>query len=152
MDLLSRGAALALAGLGLGAAPVAAQDIANGELQFGRQCVACHVVRDEDGRVLAGRNARTGPNLHGLEGRKLGSVEGFRYGDAITALGERGVEWNEERFVAYVMDPTAWLRAELDDRRARGKMAYRVRDAKDAADIYAYLTGLAPAESAEAQQ
>ncbi|MGR3465118.1 c-type cytochrome [Limimaricola sp.] len=148
MNLLSRSAALALAGLGLMQAPAQAQDIANGEVQFGRQCVACHVVRDPEGRVLAGRNARTGPNLHGLEGRVMGSVEGFRYGDALDEMQARGVTWNEERFLGYVQDPTAWLRAELDDRRARGKMAYRVRDPQDAADIYAYLRELSGARAA----
>ncbi len=139
MNLLSRSAAMALAGLGLWSAPALAQDVANGEMQFGRQCVSCHVVQDPDGRVLAGRNARTGPNLYGLEGRVIGSVEGFRYGDAIEELNARGLQWSEERFLGYVQDPTAWLRAALDDRRARGKMAYRVRDPQNAADIYAYL-------------
>ncbi|EYD73062.1 c-type cytochrome [Limimaricola hongkongensis] len=148
MKLLSRGAALALAGFGLLQAPAQAQDIANGEMQFGRQCVACHVVRDPEGQVLAGRTARTGPNLHGLEGRVIGSVEGFRYGDALGELRARDVTWNEERFLGYVQDPTAWLRRTLDDRRARGKMAYRVRDPQDAADIYAYLRSLSGARAA----
>ncbi|MGR3499035.1 MAG: c-type cytochrome [Limimaricola soesokkakensis] len=142
MNLLSRGTALALAGLGLWSAPATAQDVANGEVQFGRQCVACHVVRDPEGRVLAGRNARTGPNLYGIEGRVIGSVEDFRYGDAMIRLRDRGMEWDEESFLGYVTDPTAWLRATLDDRRARGKMAYQVRDPQDAADIYAYIEGL----------
>jgi len=52
------------------------------------------------------------------------------------------MEWDEESFLGYVTDPTAWLRATLDDRRARGKMAYQVRDPQDAADIYAYIEGL----------
>ncbi len=137
-----------LAALGLFgalAAPAAAQDVASGEMQFSRQCVACHVVKSPDGETLAGRNARTGPNLYGLEGRALGSVDGFRYGDAIQKLGLDGVVWNEERFVAYVQDPTAWLRGQLGDRRARGKMAYQVRDPQVAADLYAYLKSLAPA-------
>ena len=57
--------------------------------------------------------------------------------------------WTEENFVAYVQDPTAWLRAALDDRRARGKMAFRVRDPQAAADIYAYLETLASRQQAE---
>ncbi|GAD54262.1 c-type cytochrome [Limimaricola cinnabarinus] len=142
MNLLSRSAALALAGLGLWSAPALSQDIANGEMQFGRQCVSCHVVQDPDGRVLAGRNARTGPNLYALDGRVIGSVEGFRYGEAMEEMKARGVEWTQERFTGYVQDPTAWLRAALDDRRARGKMAYRVRDPQNATDIFAYLASL----------
>lgn len=114
-------------------------DAEAGERQFNRQCVACHVVADADGEVLAGRNARTGPNLYGIAGRELGVIDGFRYGDAIVELGEAGTTWTEAGFVGYVQDPTGWLRAELDNNRARGKMAYRVRDEQDAIDIYAFL-------------
>jgi len=121
-------------------------DAAAGEEQFNRQCVACHIVADADGEVLAGRNARTGPNLYGVAGRQLGVVEDFRYGDPIVELGETGAVWTEEAFVGYVQDPTGWLREQLDDNRARGKMAYRVRDAEEATNIYAYLSTFAPAE------
>ena len=114
-------------------------DAAAGEEQFNRQCVACHVVADASGEVLAGRNARTGPNLYGVAGRPIGSVEDFRYGDAIIELGETGAVWTEEAFVGYVQDPTGWLRETLDNRRARGKMAYQVRDEAQAYDLYAYL-------------
>lgn len=128
------------------AAPAFAQDLtptigdaANGEEQFNRQCVACHIVADADGNVLAGRNSRTGPNQYGLIGRVIGSVEDFDYSDGLVELGEAGEVWNEENFVAYVQDPTGWLREKLDDRRARGKMAYQVRAEQDAFDLYAYL-------------
>lgn len=118
-------------------------DAAAGEEQFNRQCVACHVVADASGEVLAGRNAKTGPNLYGLGGRALGSVEGFRYGDSIVELGEAGTVWTEETFVGYVQDPTQWLRDTLDNRRARGKMAYKVREEAQAYDLYAFLSTFA---------
>jgi cytochrome c len=134
------------AALAILAAPAFAQDLAptlgdaaNGEEQFNRQCVACHIVADADGNVLAGRNSRTGPNQYGLVGRSLGSVEGFSYSDGLVALGEAGEVWNEENFVGYVQDPTGWIREKLEDRRARGKMAYQVRAEQDAYDLYAYL-------------
>lgn len=114
-------------------------DAAAGEEQFNRQCVACHVVADASGEVLAGRNARTGPNLFGLAGRQIGAEADFRYGDAIVELGETGAVWTEEAFVGYVQDPTGWLRETLDNRRARGKMAYQVRQEDQAYDLYAYL-------------
>ena len=114
-------------------------DAAAGEEQFNRQCVACHVVADADGNVLAGRNAKTGPNLFGVAGRQIGSVEGFRYGDPIVEVGSDGTVWTEESFVGYVQNPTDWLRETLDDRRARGKMAYQVRQEEQAYDLYAYL-------------
>lgn len=114
-------------------------DAAAGEEQFNRQCVACHIVADASGEVLAGRNARTGPNLYAIAGRAKGSVEDFRYGDSLIELGEGGSVWTEESFVAYVQDPTGYLREALDDRRARGKMSYQVREEAQAYDIYAYL-------------
>ena len=70
--------------------------------------------------------------------------EGFRYGKSLQQAAEAGVTWDQENFVAYVQDPTKWLRATLDDSRARSKMAYRVRKDNEALDIYAYLASLAP--------
>nr|WP_241962904.1 c-type cytochrome [Thalassorhabdomicrobium marinisediminis] len=143
---------MTIAAAALLAAPVLADghaptgDAEAGEEQFGRQCVACHVVRDDDGEVLAGRNARTGPNLHGLAGRQIASLEDFRYSDALIELGEEDRVWTEEAFVAYVQDPTGWLREELDNNRARGKMAYRVRSEEDALDLYAFLATFDPVE------
>ncbi len=123
-------------------APVSAYaegDVAAGEEQFNRQCVSCHVIRDADGEVLAGRSAKVGPNLYGLPGMTLGTVEGVRYGDSLVAAGEAGAIWDEETFVAYVQNPTDWLRETLDDRRARSKMAYQVRDEQQARDMYAFI-------------
>lgn len=134
---------------GMMTAPALAQeatgDAAAGEEAFG-QCATCHVVVDDAGETLAGRNARTGPNLYGVAGRQAGIVEDFRYGDDMVKAGEAGLSWTEEDFVAYVQDPTGYLREVLDDRRARGKMAYKVRDEAEAVNLYAYLESLgAPA-------
>lgn len=125
-------------------------DAEAGEAAF-NQCQTCHVVKNDDGETLAGRNARTGPNLYGIIGRQAGSVDGFRYSDAMVEAGEAGLIWNEVDFVPYVMDPTAHLREYLDDRRARGKMAYKVRDEDDAKNLYAYLVSIGPELDEEAQ-
>lgn len=117
-------------------------DVANGETMFSRQCVACHVVVNDAGETLAGRTARTGPNLYALPGRLLGSVEGFRYGSALASLGETGQTWDEAAFVGYVQDPTPWLREATGDDSSRGKMSFKVRQESDAYDMYAYLTSL----------
>ena len=124
----------------------ASGDAEAGEQQFNRQCIACHVVANADGEVLAGRSARTGPNLFAIAGRQLGSVEGFRYGDSIVELGESGSVWTEEAFIGYVQDPTSWLREALENDRARGKMAYRVRNEQDALDMFAFLATLGTTE------
>jgi cytochrome c len=121
-------------------------DAAAGEESFS-QCQTCHVVADADGEVLAGRNAKTGPNLYGILGRQAGSVEGFRYGKSIVEAGENGLMWDEETFVGYVQDPTPWLREHLDDKRARGKMAFKVKTEEDARNLWAYIVSLAPVES-----
>lgn len=141
----------------MAATPVFAEGHASGDAEaggeaFNRQCVACHVVVDDNGETLAGRNAKTGPNLYGIAGRTIGSVEGFRYGKSIVEIGEGGAVWDEANFVGYVQDPTGWLRETLDDKKARGKMAFKVRDEGDAANLYAYLVSLAPAADGEAME
>lgn len=114
-------------------------DAAAGEQQFARQCVSCHVVQNEAGEVLAGRNARTGPNLWQAVGNRPAHVEGFAYSSAMKAYGESGVLWAEDNLVHYLLDPTAHLREALGDSSARSKMAYKVRDEGQARDIAAYL-------------
>ena len=117
--------------------PAPTGDAAAGEKEF-RQCQSCHVVRAPDGEVLAGRAARTGPNLHGVVGRVAGSVEDYAYSDLMEAAGEAGLVWDEADFVPYVMDPTGHLR-EVSGDDGRGKMTYRVRKDEDAHDLYAFL-------------
>ena len=90
-------------------------------------CQACHVVVDGEGNTIAGRKAKTGPNLYGIIGRKAGSAEGFRYGRAIVSAGEAGLIWDEEHLIEYLLDPKKFLQTYLDDRAARSKMTYKVR-------------------------
>ncbi|WP_377513014.1 c-type cytochrome [Octadecabacter sp. R77987] len=145
MNVLKIAAALTVIAGSAFAESHASGDAANGETLFARQCVACHVVADAEGEVLAGRNAKVGPNLFGIAGATPGTVEDFRYGDAIVAAGETGAVFDEATFVAYTMDPTAWLRDVTEDARARSKMSFKVRSETDAADLYAYLATFAPA-------
>lgn len=121
----------------------ASGDAAAGESAF-RQCQSCHVVADADGNVLAGRAAKTGPNLYGLLGRTAGTVDGFRYGDDLVAAGEGGLVWDEASFVEYAQDPTAFLRATLDDNGARSKMTFKVRKEEDAVNLWAFIVSLSP--------
>lgn len=145
---------IALAATTLAAAPVLADghaatgDVAAGEEAFNKQCVSCHVVVNEAGDTLAGRNAKTGPNLYAVAGRAAGAIEDFRYGTGIEEAAEKGLVWTEETFVAYVQDPTGYLREFTENRRARGKMSYKVRSEEDATNLYAYLFSLAEGEEA----
>src|SRR3990172_2488840 len=78
--------------LGAGAA-LADGDAAKGETVF-KKCKACHTLE-------AGKN-RVGPSLAGLFGRAAGTVEGFKYSDAMMAS---GITWDEDSLKNYITDP-----------------------------------------------
>lgn len=125
-------------------APAFAQgDPVAGEVIF-KQCQACHVVADPEGNVLAGKAAKTGPNLYGVVGRVAGTVEGFRYGDDLIAAGAAGLVWDEALLTEYVQDPSAFLKKTLNDKGAVGKMLFKVKKPEDAANVVAYIASLAP--------
>ena len=134
----------ALAVLAVTASPAfAAGDAVKGEASF-KQCQTCHSVVDAAGEVLAGKGAKVGPNLFGVFGRAAGSLEGFKYGDSIVAMGAAGLIWDEANFVAYVQDPGAFLKDKLADKSAKTKMAFKAKNAEMAADLYAYLAQFSP--------
>lgn len=119
----------------------ASGDAAAGEAVF-NQCVACHVVTNDAGETLAGRNGRVGPNLYNIAGRAAGSIEGFRYSPAMQAAGEAGIVWDEANFVAYLQNVNSFLQTATGDARARGAMALRDPGEQAAKDVYAYLVSL----------
>jgi len=139
--LLAAAATLLTAPVAMADHHAASGDAAAGEAAF-RQCIACHVVVNDDGETLAGRNGRQGPNLYGIAGRMVGSIEDFRYSPGLTALMEAETEWTEENFVAYVQDPTGYIREASGDDGLRGSMSFRVRSEEDAVNLYAYLFSL----------
>lgn len=138
---ITAGAAILLA------LPAFAQDVeitgdaAAGEKVF-RQCQTCHVVADADGNTLAGKAAKTGPNLYGIVGEPLGAVEGFAFSDAMVTAGEQGAIWDEASLVSYLQDPTKFLKDTLGDSKARSKMSFRVRKEEDAKNVIAYIYSL----------
>lgn len=147
---------LAAAALALSAAPALAQEVdltATGDADAGeaafRQCQTCHVVVNDEGETLAGRASKTGPNLYKVAGRTAGTVEGFRYSSGLTSAGEKGLVWTEETFMAFVQDPTPYLREYLGDASARSNMTFKVRSEDDAKNLYAYLLKLGGGEDGE---
>ncbi len=123
--------------LALAAPAFADGDAAAGEREF-RVCAACHVIDDPDGNRIAGRGAKTGPNLYNIVGRTAGTYENFRYRDALPAAGEAGLVWDAEALAAYIPDPQGFLREFTGDDSVRSAMAaQRVRNMDD---LIAFLT------------
>ena len=78
----------------LATAPSRAEgDADKGKKVFGK-CMACHTTE-------AGKN-KTGPSLHGVIGRKSGSLEGFTYSDAMK---NAGITWDEAELDKYLTNP-----------------------------------------------
>jgi cytochrome c len=95
-------------------------DPAAGEKVFNK-CKACHVADEAQNRV--------GPHLVGLFGRQAGSVEGFKYSDAMKGS---GVTWSEETISEYIADPRGYIKG--------NRMAFvGLKDEEDIANLVAYL-------------
>jgi cytochrome c len=96
-------------------------DLDNGEAKFAL-CKACHTV-------IAGGESGVGPNLHGVFGRKAGSVAGFNYSDGLKAA---GFTWDVDHLDKWLTDPRGMI--------PTTKMTYiGVKDANDRRDVIAYL-------------
>jgi len=110
-------------------APYNTADLANGESKFAL-CSTCHTT------AQGGPNM-TGPNLHGVFGRKAASVADFKYSDALKAT---GWTWDPAHVDTWITDP----KVALPDT----KMTFvGLKDPKDRTDVIAYLmvlTGYKP--------
>jgi len=96
-----------------------------GDAQHGTQvfaqCKICHSLE-------AGKNM-VGPSLHGLIGRKAGSVPGFAYSPAMK---NSNVTWNNDTLSKYLTDPKAFIPGD--------KMAFTgIKDPSKLGDLLAYL-------------
>lgn len=119
---------LAAAAIALGATVAAtsasAQNAENGEAVF-KVCKACHQVGP------SAKNA-VGPVLNGIVGRKASAVEGYNYSEASKEAAAGGLVWTEDKLLAYLEKPAAFM--------PKTKMAFAgVRDEADRKDLIAYL-------------
>jgi cytochrome c len=113
-----------VAGMATAAGPAAAQsgDAAKGARVFNTQCKACHTL-EKDGA------STTGPNLHGLFGRKAGTEGGYASSDAMK---NSGIVWDDATVAEYSRDPKGKVPGT--------KMLYNgVKNAGQLADLVAYL-------------
>jgi len=79
--------------------PYSQGDAGKGAAIFKRSCALCHTVG-------AGEPNKVGPNLHGLFGRKTGSVDGFSY---TAANVKKGVVWGEDTLFDYLENPKKYI-------------------------------------------
>jgi cytochrome c len=66
------------------------------ELAFNDHCRECHSFVKDDNRL--------GPTLHGVVGRKAGSVPGYGYSQSVK---ESGVTWDEATLDKWIANPDA---------------------------------------------
>lgn len=127
---LAAGLAMAFAlTLGAGQA-LAAGDAAKGEKVF-KKCKACH-------SIAAGKN-KVGPSLAGVVGRKAGSAAKYKYSKSMKAAGEKGLVWDEASIAEFIGNPSKFLKEYLGDKKARSKMALKLRKQADRDNVISYL-------------
>ena len=119
-------ASLALVGLvastAVAGAPAPAGDAVKGKAVFAR-CAICHDLNPGVQKM--------GPNLHGLFGRKAGTVAGFNYSPAMKSA---KITWSPTTLDSYVTSPAKAIPG--------NKMAFAgLATPADRANLIAYLQG-----------
>ena len=100
-------------------------DAARGEKKF-EECAACHKIAPGEDNV--------GPSLHGVFGRKAGTLADFRYSPA---LKRSGITWTAQTLDTFLADPQKVVPA--------NRMPYAgLAEASDRADLIAYLQNAFP--------
>ena len=66
----------------------------DGQVAYNNACRTCHSFKPDDNRL--------GPTLHGIVGRKAGSIEGFAFSPSMKAS---GITWDEATLDKFITDP-----------------------------------------------
>ena len=97
-----------------------AADPVNGRKVF-KKCAACHSLQEDKNKI--------GPSLYNLLGRKVGSVEGYKYSKAMK---NSGVVWDEESLDKFLTKPRKFI--------PKTKMSFRgIKKKSLRDDIISYL-------------
>jgi cytochrome c len=116
-----RGLWIAALSIAASAEATLAQDLEAGEAVF-KKCTPCHSIGE-------GAANKVGPVLNGLDGRKAGTVEGYKYSEANQGS---GITWNKDTFKEYIKDPRAKIKGT--------KMVFPgIKSDEDIANLWAYL-------------
>lgn len=121
--------ALALMGVAAQAQPAPARewtspppgDVVRGAALYQERCTACHAVDSN----------KIGPAHRGVLGRRFGSLPGYRYSDE---LARSRLRWTPQTLNAWLQDPEELV--------AGQRMGFQVDDARERADLIAYLATL----------
>jgi cytochrome c len=100
-------------------------DPVHGKVIFNR-CMVCHTIQPGANHI--------GPSLHGVVGRKAGSIPDFSYS---TANKKSGIVWTEQKIYDYLKNPQAMVPGT--------KMTFPgLPSPQDRADVVSYLKQNSP--------
>ena len=90
-----------------------------------KKCVSCHMVGDKAKNLV-------GPQLNGIVGREIASIEGYKYSKGMIAYAETQGIWSAEALDTYLLSPRKAVKGT--------RMGFAgLRKEKDRVNVIAYL-------------
>ncbi len=86
-------------------------------------CRQCHALEATEEQKT---NPDAGPTLFGIVGRPIAQAGGYNYSEDLKTLGTLEPTWTEDLLMAYLYNPKVMLRTRLNNKKARGKMGFKL--------------------------